>query len=191
MRRFAINCLVVLSTIMLVAIPSYGLINAYCINLNVYRNWSLDPSKEREFDHAELIIATQRWKLFLFSMQSRDQKRSDSPPINTKQEWGFLGMSIVQANVTTSTCFLSPYETQGERLDVVVPLWMPTVCCAILPTWAVAKWHRRRRIRSRELHGLCQECGYDLRASSGRCPECGTAFESRIRMVEAPEGDRI
>ena len=55
---------------------------------------------------------------------------------------------------------------------VVVPLWFPLAVFAAGPLW---RWRRRRRLDRRRLLRLCPACGYDLRASPERCPECGTA----------------
>jgi hypothetical protein len=53
---------------------------------------------------------------------------------------------------------------------VVLPLWLVTMACAILP----ARWIYQRAVaRRRKREGHCPACGYDLRASKERCPECG------------------
>lgn len=41
----------------------------------------------------------------------------------------------------------------------------------------------RRGIRERRSPGLCRHCGYDLRASIGRCPECGAPIQSKREII--------
>ena len=60
----------------------------------------------------------------------------------------------------------------GRRGVVVFPAWLPTGVFAVLPLVRGASFVRRRR-RVREGH--CEKCGYDLRATPERCPECGAA----------------
>lgn len=52
-----------------------------------------------------------------------------------------------------------------------VPTWLPLVLSAVLPSAVVAS--RVRQSRRRRMH-LCVICGYNLRATPDRCPECGT-----------------
>lgn len=58
-----------------------------------------------------------------------------------------------------------------------IRLSMLTAAFCLLPLWWIARLAIRRRMQGmRAGRELCVECGYDLRASSNRCPECGTAI---------------
>jgi hypothetical protein len=56
---------------------------------------------------------------------------------------------------------------------LVVSDWLVASAAAVLPAAWVGRLLRRRRRRSTAGH--CAHCGYDLRASPERCPECGAS----------------
>jgi hypothetical protein len=65
----------------------------------------------------------------------------------------------------------SPHGTPPESVTYTVPSWMLVLALAARPAIVarrVLSKHGRRGA------GVCQSCGYDLRATPGRCPECGT-----------------
>ncbi len=59
-----------------------------------------------------------------------------------------------------------------DEWSIFFPDWFLVLLLAIFPAWRFGGW-KRRRWRNRLAHGLCVTCGYDLRGSPERCPECG------------------
>jgi hypothetical protein len=63
--------------------------------------------------------------------------------------------------------------TGSERVPtrcVYFPYWLLTIALSALPASRAWSWIRTRRAHPA---GFCPHCGYDLRATPDRCPECG------------------
>ena len=56
---------------------------------------------------------------------------------------------------------------------LAVPWWAVALACAVLPSVGARRLLQRRREHARRRGHRCASCGYDLRATPARCPECG------------------
>jgi hypothetical protein len=62
-----------------------------------------------------------------------------------------------------------------------VPFWSVAAATALLPlAWTTSRLRSRIRRGRRSNAGLCPACGYDLRATPDRCPECGKLTPPRL-----------
>jgi hypothetical protein len=81
----------------------------------------------------------------------------------------------------------SIWSGKGINFRLVrIPLWPPFLVTVVLPlVYAVRMIRRLRREQSRRVWGQCVTCGYDLRATPGRCPECGVVRDEDNRGGQA------
>jgi hypothetical protein len=102
-----------------------------------------------------------------------------SMPVTDGTEWHWEGLDPVAPLDDTDTFWnrrgfdFEQYESKGNDemwfAWLYFPLWLPTCLFAVAPgVWLARRITRRRRSRA----GHCPRCGYDLRATPGRCPEC-------------------
>src|SRR5258706_6198807 len=76
-------------------------------------------------------------------------------------------------------------EEQDQEWDVLFPFWFVTLLLGIPSAlWLRGVWKRTRGVR-RDRLGLCVQCGYDLRASTGCCPECGREIKTPARIAQS------
>ncbi len=102
----------------------------------------------------------------------------DGPPRNSEE------LTVLYRHRFTDTLvgfgFESDHEMGYRRSWIVrVPPFAMVVLLAIFPLyWVVSR--RKRRSTS---HPACATCGYDLRATPDRCPECGAIAAPAQRMA--------
>jgi len=87
------------------------------------------------------------------------------PTAGESRGWSLLGFDYFRSDRKDGTA--------GERV-LILPHWFICLVTSFLPArWALTRY-RRIRAAHRQERGLCIRCGYDLRSSAERCPECGT-----------------
>jgi hypothetical protein len=73
----------------------------------------------------------------------------------------------------------SPYGME-TRARIAFRLWPIALLLAILPAMRLWRWKHPRPGPP-----VCSRCGYDLRATPQRCPECGTAAVAESKAALA------
>jgi hypothetical protein len=107
-------------------------------------------------------------------------------PANLRNLGGF-GANIVRFDLPTpSDGATSSWKSTPSRpvfWSFTLPLWLPAALFAALPLRSLLRAHRQRRRRNRR---RCAACGYDLRATPDRCPECGRPAVRFIKQKFTP-----
>ena len=112
----------------------------------------------------------------MYYLDSRLGWRHDGSPSSSRTyPYWFAGSPQQKFKMLGFQLFVADWTDSGgpkRSIGFLAPWFAIALVLSVLPSvWLFAMLRSRRRARA----GLCPRCGYDLRATPERFPECGTA----------------
>jgi hypothetical protein len=77
------------------------------------------------------------------------------------------------AGIAIAFTLPSPIRGQVAQVDARLPYWVLFATFSFLPIIWIGRFIRQRARDQLKAGGCCLRCGYDLRATPDKCPECG------------------
>jgi hypothetical protein len=144
--------------------------------------------REIQLFHYRMFLASYRGEFGTLYGWSERPEDSPTPPWEFSLDHPAVGLAAYGPDRRFSARWEEiggyGYTTQILR----VPDWSLVAALAVLPAiFAFRQIRAVRRRRRRSRLGLCPACGYDLRASPGRCPECGAVPAKHETRSTKPE----
>ena len=118
--------------------------------------------KRREWEPVQFGYPLDRYGVSSLDF-NRDGSFIEASDADHNLSWHGLGFCLGLRDIASSTAILCP--TWALIAVLLLPMGL----------WAGIGWRQRRRVKA----GHCANCGYDLRASPERCPECGGEVKKR------------
>jgi hypothetical protein len=144
--------------------------------------WAIEPNGWRS---AELMVEFYHfWPTPIVGPMSGPQRTYTQEDLNWMKQFRsrkafYRGGYEVGQMPLNSTNSAGRLIMDGYTYWIGVPDWFAMLALAVL---SVVAWRRRRRAleRERKERGECMVCGYDLRATPERCPECGSLAKESV-----------
>ena len=108
-----------------------------------------------------------------WSLQTESAFRHDDDPYTNGQQFRYRWLGFEWASYLPGRPTASVPGAGMRYWTVTAPHWFIALVTLAPALLLLRSYRRRTRERNK---GLCPSCGYDLRASAVRCPECGRRF---------------